>query len=352
MSENDDPRYAFTVEWFDPQASLLKQYNLLYWPQTQMLEMYDIKNRRTFLKKTEYPSLSIDQLFVGATLTVYSRQPKVLAFADPFTTKALSNRLGRTTCVVKASAQQRLGAILQSLSKVGFQLARLQMVHMVDGLQKVLVPSGESAQSLEPGLSTGLEIVHDDAVESLKNLVASSPSLASDLYVAESQEHSEQIRKYLFETRLPTTAAESNCTMVVIKPHVISKGETGQVLDAIASEGLQVAAAELFYLDRPAAEEFLDVYKGVIPQYCALVEHWTSGASLAVQVVGGENIVEQVRELAGPHDPEIGRHIRPQTLRARFGIDRVRNGVHATDLHEDGTLESEFFFKILQDAEA
>jgi nucleoside-diphosphate kinase len=37
-----------------------------------------------------------------------------------------------------------------------------------------------------------------------------------------------------------------------------------------------------------------------------------------------------------------------QQLRARFGNDKVCNGVHCTDLTEDGPLESEFCFKILQ----
>jgi hypothetical protein len=35
-------------------------------------------------------------------------------------------------------------------------------------------------------------------------------------------------------------------------------------------------------------------------------------------------------------------------FRAKFGLDRVRNAVHCTDLPEDGTLECEYFFKILQ----
>lgn len=36
---------------------------------------------------------------------------------------------------------------------------------------------------------------------------------------------------------------------------------------------------------------------------------------------------------------EIARHLRPRTLRALFGVDKVRNAVHCTDLPEDGLLE-------------
>lgn len=52
-----------------------------------------------------------------------------------------------------------------------------------------------------------------------------------------------------------------------------------------------------------------------------------------------ENAVESLRALCGPHDPEIARMLRPKTIRARFGKDKVRNAVHCTDLPEDGNLE-------------
>lgn len=35
--------------------------------------------------------------------------------------------------------------------------------------------------------------------------------------------------------------------------------------------------------------------------------------------------------------------------RAKFGLDRVRNAIHCTDLAEDGVVECEYFFNILQD---
>lgn len=49
--------------------------------------------------------------------------------------------------------------------------------------------------------------------------------------------------------------------------------------------------------------------------------------------------MSSLRGLCGPHDPEIAKTIRPNTIRAKFGIDRVKNAVHCTDLPEDGVLE-------------
>lgn len=46
---------------------------------------YDVKNKRIFLKRCEYPALQLKDIFVGAVLNVYSRQLKVIDFADEFT---------------------------------------------------------------------------------------------------------------------------------------------------------------------------------------------------------------------------------------------------------------------------
>lgn len=40
---------------------------------------------------------------------------------------------------------------------------------------------------------------------------------------------------------------------------------------------------------------------------------------------------------------EIARHLRSQTLRARFGIDKIKNAVHCTDLPDDALLEVSYF---------
>ena len=58
----------------------------------------------------------------------------------------------------------------------------------------------------------------------------------------------------------------------------------------ILVNGFEISALELFMLDKPIAEEFLDVYKGVLPEYSALVEQITSGPVIALEV-RQENVV-------------------------------------------------------------
>jgi len=46
----------------------------------------------------------------------------------------------------------------------------------------------------------------------------------------------------------------------LIKPHVIKEINAGRVIDNIISEGFEVSAMQMFYLDRPSVTEFLEVY--------------------------------------------------------------------------------------------
>ena len=75
-----------------------------------------------------------------------------------------------------------------------------------------------------------------------------------------------------------------------MKPHLYQEGSIGKALDMILVNGFEISALELFMLDKPIAEEFLDVYKGVLPEYSALVEQITSGPVIALEV-RQENVV-------------------------------------------------------------
>jgi len=145
---------------------------------------------------------------------------------------------------------------------------------------------------------------------------------------------------------MKTTAVFNNCTLCLIKPHILAEGLAGQVIDTILAAGFEISAMEVFNLTRPVVEEFYDVYKGVLPEYLPVIENLSSGPTLALEI-RQSNAVSAFRDLCGPHDPEIAKHLRPDTIRAKFGQDRVKNAVHCTDMPEDGNLEVKYFFDIL-----
>lgn len=152
---------------------------------------------------------------------------------------------------------------------------------------------------------------------------------------------------FFFQQKQPT-AVFTSCTVCIIKPHAVLSGDAGRIINIILEEGFEISAMEMFTLDKPTAEEFFEIYKGVVPEFVGLTEHMTTGPCIVLEV-RQENAVKAFRDLAGPADPEIAKNLRPNTLRAMFGIDKIKNAVHCTDLPEDGTLESEYFFSILQE---
>ena len=136
---------------------------------------------------------------------------------------------------------------------------------------------------------------------------------------------------------------------MICRPHAYNMA--GDIIQSILGAGFQIAALETFFLDFGKADEFLEIYKGVIDHYGDVVKEMSSGVCIALQIVQSEdpqNVVAIFRDLCGPQDPAIAKTLRPKTLRARFGESLVRNGVHCTDLTEDGPLEVEYFFRVLQ----
>ncbi|OLQ13687.1 Nucleoside diphosphate kinase 7 [Symbiodinium microadriaticum] len=93
----------------------------------------------------------------------------------------------------------------------------------------------------------------------------------------------------------------------------------------------------MLHLQRAEAAELLDVYKGVVPYHKEMVDGMSIAPMLALEVRAEDSAV-----VAAP-----ARHLRPQSLRARFGLDNANNGVHATDLEEDAELEVRYVFEML-----
>lgn len=61
-----------------------------------------------------------------------------------------------------------------------------------------------------------------------------------------------------------------------------------------------------------------------------------------------EDAVATFKQTAGPWDVDMAKELRPSSLRARFGVDTVRSGVHCTELEGDGATECQYFFDVLQ----
>ena len=213
---------------------------------------------------------------------------------------------------------------------------------------------------------TGMELVSENAIQKFRSLMGEgtqdelkrndpnslracfgTDGLRNAIHGSSSASEQARESQLFFSPSFTPTAAFNNCTCCIIKPHIVNEGLAGDVIDAILHEGFEISSMEMFSLDKPTAEEFFEVYKGVLPEFVGMIEQMTQGPCIVMEI-RQENAVKSFRELCGPMDPEIAKNLRPNTLRARFGRSRTVNAVHCTDLEEDGQLEVEYFFSIQQ----
>ena len=217
---------------------------------------------------------------------------------------------------------------------------------------------------MQSDVCTGMELVAEGAVSSFRDVLGptnaqeakqiapnslraafGSDAMRNAIHGSATEADYQKEAGQFFGKSFGPTATFNNCTCCIIKPHVVSNGQAGQVIDMILQEGFEISSMQMFSLDKPTAEEFFEVYKGVIPEYVGMIEGMTCGPCIVMEV-RQENAVRSFRELCGPMDPEIAKNLRPRTIRAKFGNNREANAVHCTDLEEDGSLEVEYFFSI------
>ena len=56
-------------------------------------------------------------------------------------------------------------------------------------------------------------------------------------------------------------------------------------------------------IEKANAEEFLEIYKGVVSEYKAMTEELSNGPSVAMEIIGKEDVPHSFREFCGPADP-------------------------------------------------
>jgi len=104
MSSKTEDRFIFETEWFDERAELIRPYNLLFYPRNNTIEMFDTKARKMFLKRMECADLTMDKLFIGSVVTIFSRQLKLVDYADVSTRNYFADNTESAFAVIKPDA--------------------------------------------------------------------------------------------------------------------------------------------------------------------------------------------------------------------------------------------------------
>lgn len=283
-----ETQYNFVTEWYDQQADIVRTYQLSYFSvhansEHDAVSMFDPKKRRMFLKrmlvKNVAKGVSVKDLFIGSFVTVNCRRLQIVKYMDPQTEAALAPaRKERVVCTSPADFASA-GSILTALSKTGSVIA-------------------------------GVRIVDDSGPVIALRLVGKEEQLPVGL--------SQTDKNYFDGNQYPTTATFDNCSLLVIKPHAVKNGDYGAILSAVVAAGFEISAMKSATLTKAEASELLEVYEGVVSSYSGMVDAMVEGIAIFVEV-RAPGVIQKLRELCGPADPELGRVVRKSSLRALYG---------------------------------
>lgn len=137
--------------------------------------------------------------------------------------------------------------------------------------------------------------------------------------------------------------AQTERSLVIVKPDGYRRGLTGEVLRRIEAKGYSLAALQVTEATREQLAEHYAEHEGK-PFFEPLVEFMLSGPVVAA-VVEGDRVIEGFRSLAGATEPTTAA---PGTIRGDLGRDwgeKVqKNLVHGSDSPESAEREIGIWF--------
>ncbi|KAG0621469.1 hypothetical protein M758_3G022300 [Ceratodon purpureus] len=355
-------------------TQIVWKYQFMYHTSDRSIEMYEMKNQKTFLKRVAYPALALEQLYIGSTILVYSRQLFIEDYGDDFTRKHLRGLQETTLAMIKPDAFQHTGQILECITANGLLIKNLRMCQLS-------VPQAEEfykchrgkpffpclTQLIASGPVVAMELVGENALCRWRMLLGPTSAEVARIkapssiraqfgtdctrnacHGSDSHESARLETCFFFiDRKLGMCARFRNCSVAIVKPHAVTAGSAGAIINRVM-ENFDVTAMELAQFTRATAMEFYEVYRGIVPDFLAMTFELGSGDFIAMEIADKQNPcmnpVNKFRDLCGPADPCIARSLRPHTIRAEFGINKVKNAIHCTDLEEDGELESQYIF--------
>lgn len=331
---------AFNCEQFDKFSELTYQYVLFYFYEDSSMEMLDKRNGKVHLKRTPV-SFSRSEFFLGATLNILGKTTKIIGYADEVTYQLCEDQNERTTIIVSDAGVAKLGKVVSVITEeLGISIVNMQMAYVKQEMvEKYMLPDVLKGTSV-----IVLQCVSSKAME---KGVAVMQRCAGVIAASDHTEAKMWGDLCLDAAKKPLAVfGQGNSTVVIVKPHVIVDRVVGNVIQLLCDADLEITAASQFTISTSEMNTFMQPYRGVLPDIEGTVNGMV-GTVWAIQFMSprGLNVIEQVRGICGPYDPQIARHLYPKTIRARFGKSPTLNCVHCCDLPEDGPVYADFCYK-------
>lgn len=320
---------GFEVEFFDDVTRLTRQLFLKFFLEDNTLEI--LGEKKIFLGRVFYPDVKVSDLYVGNSITIYSRVLLLRKFANTFTEDYMKAHEFR--CFVALRGTSHVPTILQLAKDCDQALGRCVTAGCGAFLNQV---------SIDRDMIV-MEMMGRSQLSST-NFMDKCGTIGPSIQVGHAS--NAEITE-VFRTIGKGVQAPTNSTLCLVKPHIIRDNKLGDVIASIKNEGFTIAGMLSVHLARPMADEVFEDYRSILRNYNEIITEMCKAPVVALMLSGSSDIVENFREFVGPQIPSLAKTVRPDSLRAKFGVDPIRNAVHCTDLAEDGQMESTYFFKTI-----
>ncbi|XP_046458567.1 nucleoside diphosphate kinase 7-like isoform X1 [Daphnia pulex] len=364
----EEEKFTISVEWYDDISSLVRPFVLFYYPSDRTVEMYDSKQKKTFLKRSFCETVAEIDLYIGNKISVFGRELKLIEYLDNTTKTELAKKSERTYAMLKPEVIEQMGKVLSFIEGKGFRFNKLmltkiganraaefykehqgrafyeKLVNYISSgpvlAMELLAPSAIRYWRVSLG-PTDPDVARSDAPNTLRALFGKDTTYNA-AHGSDSPEAAARELNLIFNNLNSHYEPSYIKTLCLVKPHILQEGKLGALIAAIQQNNYRVSSLKLHRMSLTEAEKFFAAYKGVWDDYPAQIKHFTSGPVVALAV---DSDVNTFREFVGSFDPNTARKLHPSSLRARFGHDITHNAIHCTDLPDDGVREVEFFFK-------
>ena len=125
-------KLCFLVCWNDKVSDSVRNFQLNLYTSDSSVDMYDMQRKRMFLKKTTTDQINQSDLYIGNTITLFSRVLNIVDFGDEVTRNNCAQEQQSTLALIKPGSLDQMGPILTEIQQAGFTLARTKMVHMTE----------------------------------------------------------------------------------------------------------------------------------------------------------------------------------------------------------------------------
>ena len=250
---------------------------------------------------------------------------KIVAYSDTKTSKKLINGMEVSALILDSRITSQWGQVITTAENLGLFVTDLKSVVLKgDGsISLIALFRGDSCQR-------HIQSIDVNGVQTITN-----------------ENEVSSLREDFFSSNTGTTATLDSCSLLFVKPSLVKQQSVGAVIQKLLDTGYELSAILSVALDRATATEFLAKYEGVYTESLDLhILEFSGGVGIAIEV-RSENAVPNLRKTCGPWDVDMARELFPESLRGKYGVDNVRDGVYCCDLEGSGGEECRYFFEVL-----